>query len=136
LNLDAQHEIRKEPDGSYAIYLDPENPVAGGTGFKTHEAAEKWLQKYLGIDKKAKGKKDDASQPSTEPPAVPAANLKEAIAAFKAAAIAETAREGGTWEAGWDAIVAKYPRAFVDENYAELSGAYADGWEEGQGTED
>jgi len=136
LPLDSQPEIREEPDGTYTIYKD-KMPMPGGKGFPDHAAAEAWLQKQLGIEKKKaegkKGKKDAATEPP--PPHAPTPekplDLEEVKKVFHEAAKQEAGKDEGTWESGWDAVVAKYPRDYVADNYAELSAAYADGWESG-----
>lgn len=145
LGLESLPEIRKESDGTYTIYKD-KVPMPGGKGFPDHAAAEAWLQKTLGIEKPKAEKKGAKKGKTEEPPAdeqkapaaarkpEPAPDLEEAKRAFHAAAKEEAAKDGGDWEAGWSAIVAKYPSAWVQDNYAEISAAYADGWEEG--TED
>jgi hypothetical protein len=135
LNLESQPEIRREDDGTYAIYKD-KMPMPGGKGFPDHEAAETWLQKQLGIGKskteKKGAKKAEEPPPATEQKAPePEPDLEEVKKAFHAAAKDEAAKDGGEWETGWNAIVAKYPSAWAQDNYAELSAAYADGWEEG-----
>lgn len=139
LGLESLPEIRKEDDGTYTIYKD-KMPMPGGKGFPDHAAAEAWLQKTLGIekpkaDKKGakKGKTEDVP-PAAAPKAEAAPDLEEAKKAFYDAAKAEAEKDGGEWETGWNAVVASYPSAWVQDNYAELSAAYADGWEEG--TED
>ena len=137
LPLDSQPEIREEPDGTYTIYKD-KMPMPGGKGFPDHAAAEAWLQKQLGIEKKKaegkKGKKDAAPQPpppAEAPPPEKPLDLEEVKKVFHEAAKQEAGKDEGTWESGWDAVVAKYPRDYVADNYAELSAAYADGWESG-----
>jgi len=135
LPLESQPEIRKEKDGSYSVFKDDVR-MPGGAGFPTHDAAEQWLQKLLGIEKKKTEKKDakkgKAEEPPAaveQPPAVATPDLEEAKKAFFKAAEEEAKKDSGTWETGWDSVVAKYPSAWVQDNYGELSSAYADGWE-------
>lgn len=144
LPLESQPEIRKEEDGTYTIYKD-KVPMPGGKGFPAHDVAETWLQQQLGIEKKKAEKKDAKKGKTAQPPAgdpepdtaskaevVP--DLEAAKKAFFTAAADEVKKDGGTWETGWDTVVAKHPSAWVQDNYADLSAAYADGWE--NGTED
>jgi len=142
LGLESQPEIRKEDDGTYTIYKD-KMPMPGGKGFADHAAAETWLQKQLGIEKPKKGtKKVKTDEPPAgeqrkpEPEPQPDPDLDVVKAAFFTAAQEEAAKDGGEWETGWNAVAAKYPSAWVQDNYAELSASFADGWEKEKGTED
>lgn len=140
LNLESLPEIRPEDDGTYTIYKD-KVPTPGGKGFPDHAAAEAWVQKQLGVGKPKTDKKGSKKAKAEEPPAgeqqppaaaaksEPAPDLEEVKTAFHTTAKEEAAKDGGDWEAGWNAIVAKYPSAWVQEYYGELSSSYADGWE-------
>jgi len=136
LPLESQPEIRKEKDGSYSVFKDDVR-MPGGAGFPTHDAAEKWLQKLLGIEKKKADKKGTKKEKGEEPPAAkeqpPAAipDLESAKKAFFDAAAAEVKKDDGVWETGWEAVVAKYPSDWVQDNYGDLSSSYANGWESG-----
>jgi hypothetical protein len=138
LPLESQPEIRKEKDGSYSVFKDNVR-MPGGAGFPTHDAAEKWLQKLLGIEKKKADKKGTKKEKGEEPPAAkeqpPAAipDLEAAKKAFFDAAAAEVKKDDGVWETGWEGVAAKYPSDWVQDNYTELSAAYADGWEKNSG---
>jgi len=139
LGLASQPEILERKDGTYSVMKDGV-PMVGGESFADHAAAEAWLQKQLGVEKKKaegkKGKKDATTEPP--PPHAPTPekplDLEEVKKVFHEAAKQEAGKDEGTWESGWDAVVAKYPRDYVQDNYAELSASYADGWE--AGTED
>ena len=137
LGLASQPEILERKDGTYSVMKDGV-PMVGGESFADHAAAEAWLQKQLGVEKKKaegkKGKKDAAPQPpppAEAPPPEKPLDLEEVKKVFHEAAKQEAGKDEGTWESGWDAVVAKYPRDWVQDNYLEVSAAYADGWEAG-----
>lgn len=108
-------EVHKLKDGSFQIVMGkkkihyPDSPAS----FKTAARAESWLLRHL--EEKAESQ------------------LAEALVSF--AAEGEIEGKKGEDERDMDAAYKraadKYPAALVDENYAELSGALAAGFEKG-----
>lgn len=159
----SKYEIVPPKDGFMFRVLKDGMPIAKAPKrFDTHEEAEKWLQDHLDISKKkdpeppvdvkdagkkADGKKatdakaDNKDAPKTDKPvdwpfppnADDAAKLKSALDAFAAAGKEEAAKPISDWDNQWNEIAGKYPPEYVEEHYTELSKAFADGWEEGQG---
>lgn len=76
------------------------------------------------------GEKGNDAGTKAPPPPPDLEETKKAVhdAAKRAAA------EGKDWDKTWAALAQQYPADWVDENYAELQDAFADGWQEG--TED
>lgn len=158
-------EIVKRKAGGFQIVIGEDKHRFVGhpkKPFKTHAAAEKWLQEHLGVlakkeEKKPKGGvKDDAPPPpegwpfpplnhgldlpaeAPAPPApapapVPEPNLEEAMAAFKAAGVASAKKEGADFETELAEIRKRYPPDFIEENLSELDTAFADGYDSGLG---
>ncbi len=122
---DSIPEIRENADGTFTIYKD-QMPMPGGKGFGSQQDAETWLQKQLGVGK------DKPADPPIRDEAAEAKKLAGAVKMFTDAGEAEGKKKNGDWDTGWNAVCEKYDATFVDENYAELSKAYADGFEKSQ----
>ena len=121
---DGLPEIRMEENETYTIYVNGE-PMKGGSGFADVPRAEAWLLKTQGY-KIVNGKAVKAEP--VEPP--PAPKLEDVVKAFREAAKAGAVNPEPDWDKTWDEVAKNYPATFIEENYTEISAAFADGWEE------
>jgi hypothetical protein len=109
-----QPEVLEQDHGrSYVIVIGKDKALYPGApaSFKTALRAETWLQKHL------------AEQEG--------ALLKGALAVFHAGGLAEAKKpeDERNWDEAFARASGKFTPSFVEDNYAELSAEFAEGWD-------